>query len=302
MAEQSSHPVGADFGGGVKPAKGSDAGEVRREDVLQEAAHPIERFQQDGGVLAGFAVAIRPSDFTVGLDVQEAVGGGGFEDVTGKVTERVFAGTGRLATDVPMALPNLGRDLGEEFGMFLAEVFLEKGATVIAQRSVMEEELGAGGHPLATVRAEAAGGNEIMDMGMENEGASPSVQDPKHAQLSTETAGMAGQILQSLGSGGKEEIEGDLQMGPDEEAQLLGHGEGDQEVGHGQQEAGALSLEPGVGVGLAALRTVPVVAGMIAVMKAWTVRTLEELAAQSGGAAGQDLFQDLPLPPRHGRA
>ena len=91
-------------------------------------------------------------------------------------------------------------------------------------------------------------------------------------------------------------------MGADEKPQFLRHGEGDQEVGHGQQEARALALEPRVGVGLAALRTVPVVAGMIAVMKARTVRTTEELAAQSRGAAGEDLVQDLSLPPRHGRA
>ena len=45
----------------------------------------------------------------------------------------------------------------------------------------------------------------------------------------------------------------------------------------------------------------PVVAGMIAVGKAWTVRTLEELAAQRRSPAGEDLFQDLPIPPGHGR-
>ena len=41
---------------------------------------------------------------------------------------------------------------------------------------------------------------------------------------------------------------------------------------------------------------------MIAVVKARTVRTLEELAAQSRGAAGQDLLQDLSMPLRHDRA
>jgi hypothetical protein len=41
---------------------------------------------------------------------------------------------------------------------------------------------------------------------------------------------------------------------------------------------------------------------MIAVVKVRTVRTLEQLAAQSRGAAGQDLAQDLSVPLRHGRA
>jgi hypothetical protein len=84
-------------------------------------------------------------------------------------------------------------------------------------------------------------------------------------------------------------------------SQFLGHGKGHQEVRHGQQEPDALALEPVVGIGLTALGTVPVVAGVIAVVKARAVGTLEELAAQGRGAATQDLLQDLSLPTRHGR-
>ena len=36
-------------------------------------------------------------------------------------------------------------------------------------------------------------------------------------------------------------------------------------------------------------------------MQPINAKTLEELAAQRRGAAGQDLFQDLALPPRQGR-
>src|SRR5207249_12243547 len=51
---------------------------------------------------------------------------------------------------------------------------------------------------------------------------------------------------------------------------------------------------------LATLRTVPIVARMIAIVKARAVRTLEELTTHSRAAAGHDLFQDLPVPLRHG--
>jgi hypothetical protein len=91
-------------------------------------------------------------------------------------------------------------------------------------------------------------------------------------------------------------------MGPDDAPQFCGHGEGDEEIGNRQQQARLLARQPVVSVGAAALRTVTVVAGMIAVMKAGTVRALEQSAAQRRSAAGQDLFQDLAMPSGHGRA
>ena len=81
---------------------------------------------------------------------------------------------------------------------------------------------------------------------------------------------------------------------------LISRGKGEQEVGHGKQESGPLAFQPRLSVGLAALRTVAVVAGMVLVVKARTVRTLEELPAQGRGAAGEGLAQDLPVPAGHG--
>ena len=110
-----------------------------------------------------------------------------------------------------------------------------------------------------------------------------SVRDP---QIGSQSAGVARQFLQGLGTAGKEQVQGDLRMGTNQAAQCFRHGEGEQEVGCGQQQPPLLALEPGIGIGLAALRAVAVVAGMIAVMKARALRTLEELAAQSQAAAG----------------
>ena len=186
--------------------------------------------------------------------------------------------------------------------MFLAQSFLEERAHVSPQGFMVKQELLAGGHPGASVQAEAATGNQVVDMGMEDEGAAPGVQDPEHAQLRPQSPGVARQILQRFGSDGKEQIQGDLEIRTDKTAQLFGHREGEQEVGHGQEQARLLTLQPGSGIGLAAERTVPVVARMIAVSKGRTVRTLKELAAQCRGAAGQNLLQDLAMPSRHGRA
>ena len=67
--------------------------------------------------------------------------------------------------------------------MFSAQALLEHGAKVVAQRFMMEQELAARWHPQASVGAQAATGNEIMDMRMKNERARPSVEHAEHAQL-----------------------------------------------------------------------------------------------------------------------
>jgi hypothetical protein len=66
-------------------------------------------------------------DSTV-LDFQNSrVGDGDFEDVGGEVFEACFAGTHGLGVDVPVELPELGRDLIEETGLFhfIAELGFE---------------------------------------------------------------------------------------------------------------------------------------------------------------------------------
>lgn len=137
---------------------------------------------------------------------------------------------------------------------------------------------------------------------MEDEGTRPGMQHAEHAQLGAQSLGIARQILQRPGGDGKEQIQGDLQMPTQEPPQFFRDSEGHQEVRSGQQQARLLTLQPGVRVGLTALRTVPVIAGMIAVIKTRAVRTLIQVAAQHRGAAGQELVKHLPLPHRHGRA
>jgi len=300
LTEQGAHAVGAEFGGWMQPAEGADAGKVAGQDVLEKAAHELEGLEFDRGGLAGFALAIVPTDSAIGHPLNDAIGGGGFEDVAGEITQGIFTRASGLAADVPMTLPDLGRDPGEELGLFLEQAGFEEGAAAIAQRLMVEEERFACRDPGASVQAETPARHQVMDVGMKDEGATPGVEDTQHAQLGSQPAGIGGQILQRLGAGGKEQVQGDLLMRADEAPQFLGHGEGDQEVRDGQEQARPLALKPVVGVGLTALRTVPVVTRMIAVEKARAGWTLEELATQGRGAAGEDLLQDPPMPRRHG--
>ena len=173
---------------------------------------------------------------------------------------------------------------------------------MLAQRLVMKQEVIFDRDPGAAIPAQAPARNQVMDVGMKDQGARPGVEYSQHSQLRAQTLGIGGQILQGLGAGGKEEVQAHLEMGADERAQFFRHGESDQEVRHGKEQAPLLARQPSLGIGLAALGTMPVVAGMIAVVELVAVRTTEEMAAQRGSAAEQNLGQDLPMPQRHGRA
>ena len=182
--------------------------------------------------------------------------------------------------------------------MFVLQALFEERAEAVAQGFDGQQELAAGRRPTGAVRAQAAAGHQVMDVGMIDERAASRCAARPASRSARPAGGVAGQVLQGLGAGGKEQVQRDLRMRAHQAPQRFGHGEGDQEVGRGQQagaRAGAASHC--VGVGLAALRTMPVVAGMIAVVKAGAVRAREELAAQGGGAAGQDLLQDLRCRP-----
>jgi hypothetical protein len=57
-----------------------------------------------------------------------------------------------------------------------------------------------------------------------------------------------------------------------------------------------------IAIGRPAKGTMPIIAGMIAVAELGAIRAAEQFSAQSRGAAGQDAFEHLALPRRHGGA
>ena len=302
MAQKRAHAIEPHFGRRLKPAEGADSSKVRRQDVLQKPAQELKGVQFDGGELAGFAFSISPQNLALGQHLDFAIGGGGFEDVTGEIAQSVFARAGCLRSHVPWMFPDWRGHLGKPGRMFLEQSLLEERAHVSPQGLVMEQKVLSRRHPRASIGTEPAAGDEVMDVGMKDERTGPGVQHAQHAQLRSQSPGIGRQIVQRLRADGEEQVQSDSQMRANEKPQFFRDGKGHQEIRHGQQQARLLAFQPAIGVGLAALRTVPVVAGMIAVFKAPAARTLIKLAAQSRGAAGADLFQDLPLPRRHGRA
>ena len=79
--------------------------------MLQESAHELHDFEGDDSRAVAVRLAIANEHGAV-LDFNDArVGDGDFEDVGSQVFEASFAGGYRLRVDVPVDLPDFGRNL-----------------------------------------------------------------------------------------------------------------------------------------------------------------------------------------------
>jgi hypothetical protein len=125
-----------------------------------------------------------------------------------------------------------------------------------------------------------------MNVRMKAQIAGPGLKQRQQAQLGAQIFVLAADVQQGPGSVSEQEVVEEFLVGADQSAQLSGDGEGDQIIGQGQESA-ALSLQPRGGIGVATLRTGPMVAGVIGKVELATIAA-EQLAAQRGGAAGHN--------------
>ena len=132
--------------------------------MLQKSAEQLVSFQFDEVVLAGFGIAVGPAHFAVGQEMDGAIDGGRFKDVTGEIMQDVFSRTGRLTVHHPRLFPNFGRDLLQQLGMFFENGLLEEGAEMSAQRFDMEKVVVLRGNPGTSVETEFISGKQEMDM------------------------------------------------------------------------------------------------------------------------------------------
>lgn len=145
---------------------------------------------------------------------------------------------------------------------------------------------------------ESAAGHQIMDMRMVTEVARPGLQHTEKAQLHAEMFWVGGDVLEGSAALSKEQVVAELLPGADSGAQLRRHGEGDQEVGHGQKQS-FLFGDPGRSIVMSALGTGAVVAGVIGAVLLATVGTTVELPTQLGCATTPNGRHSPPMRERH---
>src|ERR1041385_835685 len=178
--------------------------------------------------------------------------------------------------------------------MIILERLFEAGAPTQSQNLLRQEVTGVfGTDPAQAICGKAPTWHDAVDVRMEAQVASPGLEDGEQAQFSAEVFMIPGDILQRGGALSNEQGVKDFLMGTDEGAQLSGHGEGHQEVRHGQQ-ALALAGQPDGGIGVAALWAGAVIAGVIDKVLASTLAP-EELSSERGGAATENGGNGAPV-------
>jgi hypothetical protein len=143
----------------------------------------------------------------------------------------------------------------EQFTELVAELVAEDFAECLDG----QEETPRGIYPSGTIRGKASSRNDVVDMGMMLEVLSPGMEHAEKPDLRAEVFGVAGKFEQRSGTGAEEQIIEQTLVLQDQSGELVGQGEDDVEVRHGQQLGGTRGQPPGPRVALAP-GTVPVTA------------------------------------------
>ena len=263
-----------------KPSVSADAAQAFGEDVLKEAGDEEEGGKSCRAEFTGFGVAVAEGDDAI-VFVELAFGAnGGAVDVARKVGQCLLAGAGGLAVDDPVFAPDGGRDLSEESGM-IQEGAAEPGPEAKAEDFDAKEERRIGRSEGRAGLRKAESRDNVVDMRMVNELATPGVEGAQEPEFGAEFGGS--DILQGRGTFLKKEIKHHALVRANERAKLLGHSEGDQMIGHGKKPCG-LAVDPCGGLALPALRAGAMTAAMEGEVRLTALAAVNAAAALRGVA------------------
>ena len=227
-------------------------------------------------------------------DFQDSrIGNGDSEDVGGEVFEACFAGTDGLGIGVPVDLPDLGRDLIEETGLF--HFIAELGFEDDRERMDGEIEVDLGGVPEAIGGGEGAAWDDVMDMGVILQGTTPGVKDAKESwEISADVMFIRSKFLHSFGGGLEQgRVRCPLVL-TNESPQVLRDGKSEQEMMTGELPFD-LFLQPLAGLMVLTSRAMAISTGAIDPMELATVLALIKGDTTSLGATGDDGIDDLAV-------
>lgn len=276
----------------TKEAVVADAGKAFGQDVEQPAPNEFVRVQgHDSGPFGG-ATGPAEADPALSIVAEEALGGEGAAlNVASQVTQGGLAATDVLELDIPcfgraQDLP-LGRgEIFVDLGVLVFEGAEDAAAEALGERAIVDEEVVLLRiDELACFWMVGNGGDDEVEVGMVLDLPPPGVQDAGKSAAGSLIVG-GDDITQCSGTFPQEEIVEDIRMGVAEASQLLGDGEGDHEVGHGQ-EAGLLTRGPDLLIACAALRAGAMIATVVGKVVLGTAAAAVEPRPHGGGAAGK---------------
>jgi hypothetical protein len=177
----------------VEPAKVADAVKSGRQDMLKIAAHELIGLERALAMGPRFGVGVGEVDeLRIGFD-NTVVTDRGAANISGEITYDRFAGTGGLGMDPPTLTPNRVRDLGVKVRSVCAQRFLHPLAHGSGECLAGQQPVGlTKALPLLAIESERSARNDIVDMRMKLQLASPSMQYSDHAEF-------AAQVIRSCG-------------------------------------------------------------------------------------------------------
>ena len=144
-------------------------------------------------VQAGIGRAVAKSDLIVFELDQAAVADGDPEDIRSEIFDGSAAIADRFAVNDPILFPDTGRDIVGEASLLQGVV--EFGPEYPGEGFDREQEVMVGRQPGAMIGGHPTGRDEIVNVRMIGQVASPGVQDADQAELSADKTGIMSQKL-----------------------------------------------------------------------------------------------------------
>ena len=228
------------------------------------------------------------------LDLQDTrIGDSHSEDVRGKVLQACFAGAYGLGIDIPVDLPDIGRDLIEEAGFFhsIAKLGLED----LRESPDGEIKIDPGGVPEAIGGGEGAAGDDVMDMGVKLEGTPPGVEDAEEPrEICADIMFIQSKLLNSFGGSLEQGRVGYPLVFANEAAQVLRDGKREQEMVTGELPF-HLFFEPLPALVVLTSGAMAISTGAMDPVEVAALLALIQGDPASLGAAGDDGIHDLAV-------
>ena len=178
--------------GGAPDSVVADLDTAWGQDVLQEAFDKFERRKGDVADLLSFVVAVVETDLSVIERFQTAISDGAAEDVAAQILQDLFTAAGRLTVDDPFFLPKGSRQTTEQSR--LVKSGTDFGAENHREGLDGDQEPGLGINP-GVIGREASGGDEHVDVGMQEHGPGPGMENGKSAKAGAKITGIVGEFL-----------------------------------------------------------------------------------------------------------
>lgn len=198
----------------------------------KKAVNELGGRKRDMPDLLRLVVAVAKTDDAVDQRFQTTVGDGDAENVAGKIVQHLVASSSVLGMNDPANLPDVGWNESKQPCLF--QTGTELGAEDRRQSGIGNEKAWMFGiDPGITILIlrEASGGDEHVDVRMEQHGARPGVKDGQSAHAGAKERRIAGQSLKAIGSGLHQQTVDPFGMGASKRTQLRRKGEGHQEIG-----------------------------------------------------------------------